>query len=366
MKAIPGGRPSPDPIQFWSPSNYELLIRCPLALAYSRDPDYRAEYRRDNTFSCLGSIVHKISEELWKGEFEHIEFSSLQESLTARWQEIAESEYISLCGQWTPNSPPELKEWPNVSLLKFRTVFRLMREAKAHRENPIDEGAGPGAFVEQDLQDEFLKINGRPDRVVYRNGKAMVVDIKSGANISEISESHLRQLLLYAYLVQKTRDVEVDCCALITSSGEFLSIPVDQEMIATEAKNFQLRTSGFNSEVESARDFREVATPNRESCRYCDFRPVCSSYWLSASPDWEVGDVLGEVVETDLGGITELRLLAPGHRQSESVTVGGINENISSGAFLAVTGARNESGLLRLRWNSRAVVWPEIPAKTLE
>jgi CRISPR-associated exonuclease Cas4 len=122
--------------------------------------------------------------------------------------------------------------------------------------------------VEKPLYDAGLGLTGKPDYLIAQNGNYIPVEVKTGRTPDAPYDSHIFQVAVYCYLVQKTygkrpthgiihypnRDFAVDYTRKLESA--LLDLIAD------------LRVDERRAEVPRSHD-----DPHR--CRRCGFREVC-------------------------------------------------------------------------------------------
>jgi len=122
--------------------------------------------------------------------------------------------------------------------------------------------------VQKPLYDAEMRLTGKPDYLVERNGDIIPVEVKSGRTPDAPYDSHIYQLASYCYLVHKTmgkrppygiihyqkRDFAID----YTASLEFALLDILTEMKKDDRRK----------EVPCSHN-----TPAR--CRGCGYRKIC-------------------------------------------------------------------------------------------
>ena len=122
--------------------------------------------------------------------------------------------------------------------------------------------------MQKPLYDAEMRLTGKPDYLVERNGDIIPVEVKSGRTPDAPYDSHIYQLASYCYLVHKTmgkrppygiihyqkRDFAID----YTASLEFALLDILTEMKKDDRRK----------EVPCSHN-----TPAR--CRGCGYRKIC-------------------------------------------------------------------------------------------
>ena len=142
-----------------------------------------------------------------------------------------------------------------------------------------------GTGVEIELRDPSSGFFGRADRVERDGDSIRVVDLKTGLRQDEPTSDQRRQLLIYAFLVQRTYGEWPKSVAVEDASGlqhVLILDPAEADVVLGEVESAR---DGFNSSVETG-DFVANAQPNPDICRWCDYRVQCGPFWDSLSSDW--------------------------------------------------------------------------------
>lgn len=344
--------PSPRPFEWWSPTTYNTLRRCPLALAYDCDPILRRSLRRPSTFSVLGEVSHSLTEELWKGNYNHLEPGALKSMLSQRWNELATSQHAELSRSWAPAEPPNPTEWPYYANSKSRTIARLLQDVERFRP-PTATNLHPAGFVEDWLIDAEMRLRGRPDRVQWTSDGYRVIDLKAGPHVEELTDTHLQQLLLYAHLVSVNTQLQPIEVAVVNAIGVEFVRTISTVEVASAVEEFRDRSESFNALIENPSALESQATPSKDACRRCAYRGVCPAFKAHSSTTWDARILQGRVSAVPSSMVFTMKVIAPQDVEDEEVTVmmSG-HEPVAVGDFVACVDLFTEGRPLRLEWNS--------------
>ena len=155
-----------------------------------------------------------------------------------------------------------------IALILFWQSNRQRRRTGLPGGRVIYTDTGQWGRVEKPLYDPSMRLTGKPDYLVERNGKIIPVEVKSGNAPDAPYDSHIYQLASYCYLVHKTmgkrppygiihynnRDFAVDYTAALESA--LLDILAD------------MRRDERRKEVDCSHN-----SPAR--CRGCGYREIC-------------------------------------------------------------------------------------------
>lgn len=352
MTSQTGRLPSAVKIEWWSPSTYNTLLRCPLALAYDRDTAMRARFRRTSTFSALGEISHRLTELVWKGEYNAVPDEGLRAALAQRWDDLAAEWSGRLAEAWQPAVPPPLAEWPYYEKSRARMLARLRRDAESFRMKPLSP-AKPAVLVEEWLSDPTIGLRGKPDRVQWRDGTYRVVDLKAGPHVEGISPAHLQQLLLYAHLVAVNTGFIPEQVAVVNSLGVEFTAAVSASDIEACIGAFTSGSQQFNDDVSNPASLVAQASPSGASCRRCPYRGVCPAFDEGAESNWDGRVVKGDVTSVGSELSFVLRIRVPKDLADSSAAVRlSVPENVSVGEEVVCLDVYPESSPIRLGWDS--------------
>lgn len=350
---IDGARlPTPLPVEWWSPTLYNTLRRCPLALAYDRDQALRNEFSRPSTFSVLGNISHLLTEEVWRGTHNDTEANELKQSLSVRWDYLAAAQHAHLLTAWAPSVPPPPIDWPFYAKSKARTIARLVRDAQNFRARPNAE-AHPPAVIEEWLSDEAIHLRGRPDRLQWKDGTYRVVDLKAGPHVEEITDAYLHQLLLYAHLVAVSTGHAPVEVAVVNSLGAVHSRAITAAEVGAAVAEFSACSAQFNDDVSMPAVLIEKATPSRDSCRRCPYRGICPAFLSTGQSSWDARVLHGKVSAVLSGRTFTMKVDTPQDLADSDVSVLLVDERpISAGEVVACVDVYPDGTPVRLDWNS--------------
>jgi hypothetical protein len=360
-------KPAPEPIDRFSPTLANALLACPRRVAFGRDDAFTV-WKRPSTFSVLGDAAHALADVVAKARDWSADPNERRRQLEARWDDRISAGLAKLAGAWAPSVPPPPEQWPSYQVTRSRTLRRAERVLSARR-SPYgtERGSGGGSprgatGTEVELNDPVSGLVGRADRIDRVDGNYRVVDLKTGMYQGEPKEDQLRQLLLYAVLLQRSNGQWPAEIAIENASGEQFVLALDPtaaELLLTETV---VEVSSFN-ERAADRTLDLEARPGPETCRWCDYRTCCDAYWQALQLDWGHQSVVGsiELAGTDeLGAHADLHVVAPLDLGATETHITGLSELPQSGArWLAAADLRQirDPRSLGARWSSRIATW---------
>ncbi len=330
--------PNPTKLGDVSPTLANDLLDCPYRVAWRLDGRFKY-LRRPNTRSELGRIAHQVVEDVGRGLLRTASTTEETRALVEQSWEGHQTESVKvLSDHWAPSVPPKPEDWPGFFVTKTRVIRRAIRLSQ-NRESP--PGQNHHSSIERPLIDAESGLKGRPDRVETRSGSVVVVDLKTGLGQKDPSVGQRRQLLVYAFLVNKETDQWPDKVAIEDASGRRWEEPVVPDEASRIVEEIIQAKEGFNGAVES-KVLRELAAPASETCRWCTYRPVCDAYWESLTTEWQHGSVAGRLAsDVAVGTNRKLTIVARSPVNSLgrtwTVTAGNSPRHEGSDSHLSVT-----------------------------
>jgi CRISPR/Cas system-associated exonuclease Cas4 (RecB family) len=210
--------------------------------------------------------------------------------------------------------------------------------------------------VEHLIRDQENKLEGKPDRVIVTGTGFYVLDLKTGYSLTSISESHRRQLLIYAHLVSTTTNEPLLGIGIVTASGETIWADEDLENASMLLNEIRSDISDFRAKVDDSK-FEELADPSPENCRYCPFRGVCRSYWNDKNPEWlDQRGVMGKVVNAIDGMTLTIEQHFPIEGRGQLVGISNCVNSAKLGDFVSVTDGFLRGQSLRGSWHTNVLV----------
>jgi RecB family exonuclease len=351
-----------------SPSLAANLERCPLAVVFAHDPDFRDLTHRSNHFAALGEICHALWEREGRGEFDAIEPASLPAALNAAWAETESRVVDALRNSLNGAEPPAPRQWPDYLAKRLGVLSLIRRSVEARRSRGPSNGRRP--LIEDAMRAPEGRLQGRPDRVIWRDGVPHIVDLKTCKAPEQIDPEHRRQLLAYAYLFHARYDLWPATASIQYVGGEMKTIVVEPEEAGRVVGEMLDALTALNS---VGGDFEALARPSPDACRWCSYKAACAPFFAMVRPEWDLRDrhVLGTVEEIDLEAARPCFTLAvsagnvdvEGERIVVVVPDAIALDGIAVGQDVAVTGAgeTRSPSTIRCDWDTLLCVWDREP-----
>jgi RecB family exonuclease len=232
--------------------------------------------------AALGSAIHRLFERAAGDPV----FPFSQAGLSLEWERaIAEvKEFISR-SKYMEGMLPLSRSIPNLGLLRSRTLLRIVeggRPAPVSRiqRTPAEKTTFPGR-----LSNKSGTVVGIPDRINKTPEGIVIVDYKTGMTAemrSRFWSDYELQLKIYAGLYflssgdwpirLELHGLDNSVCEVVFTSDECSQVMGNAESLAATLPSSTADLSG-NIEAQKA-----TASPAKDVCRYCTYRPACPGY----------------------------------------------------------------------------------------
>jgi len=348
-----GVTPNASAPDWWSPSSFNRLHACAYQFAYSTDTELRKEFTKPNTFAALGNASHRLTERAWSNEFSSLEDDKLETALSAAWSEEVQIQFQKLQVAWAPALVPTPRDWPYNSITSRRSIKRIRGEIVEYRRRNEDWLATDRPWVEREITNDEIRLRGTPDRVVFFDESFVVFDLKTGFKIHEMTDSHRRQLLLYAYLISSDTHKKPASIIVLTADGQMLKEEISESDVDECIDDFKSRTSQYISNIKKGSVNSSIATPQPSVCVHCDYRAVCESYWVDNAPEWENSrGVLGRVLHVSSETTLTVEQIYPRDGEGQRVGISDVHHSSEVGDIISIVDAFHRESTLRGRWNT--------------
>ena len=155
-----------------------------------------------------------------------------------------------------------------IALFLFWQSNRQRRQSSLPGGRVIYTDTGQWGRVQKPLYDGLMRLTGKPDYLVERNGKIIPIEVKSGKAPDAPYDSHIYQLASYCLLVHKTTGKRPPYGIIHYSNRDF-SVDYTPTLeaalleILTEMRGDERRKNVDCSHNSAAR------------CRGCGYRKIC-------------------------------------------------------------------------------------------
>ena len=325
-------------------SRYGALKRCLLreAAHAGRQPPLIPQSPR----AALGTGIHKMFERA-AGDSS---FSFSEANISDAWASaVKEVEEFLSQSPYMEGMLPLSRSVPNIGLMRSRTILRLLESGESAVPRPVPPSKGAQKRFPGKLVNRTETVVGIPDRIEFRPSGITIIDFKTGV-ASDVTgpfwEDYQIQLRLYAalYEIKSGRwPSRLEVHGLDGSAHEISFTPSECKALMSDAEALASTLGAATSALagDSAAQMR-AASPSREACRYCPFRPGCPAYVKAAFWDRPIyeNDVAGRLLAWKTFGNGELLLELESN--SEKVRIRNLPpvEHVISALSSALSGQR--------------------------
>jgi hypothetical protein len=200
--------------------------------------------------------------------------------------------------------------WPgyHLTLAMLRLRAREVAAAEPYSRKGAREGANQDAkrvFLERKLAAFGGKLVGRPDLIQGNE----IADYKTGELFEDgdlgqervVKSSYVRQLRLYAFLVNEMLGWWPERGVLIPMAGDMVEVDLNRSACEEEASTAVSLLDQYSELLSNTNDPLGLASPSPEACKWCPYKLMCSEFWREADPSWS-GQLDGSSVEGTLTG----------------------------------------------------------------
>lgn len=372
----PGVLPPVPPIQSLpriSPSRFLALNKCLLREIWTTSR--QLALLPSAPVAKLGSIIHKLLEKAGKGE---LGGSTAQEVETAWLSLVAESEQ-EMQSSWLEQALVPLKN--TVTDYEVRRI-RACRKAEeiARTVNSSSSSSPIAEYFELWVQSEDRLIGGSidhasqtPEGIVlqdYKSGYVMQLDEVTGQ--LKVKEEYQIQLKLYAVLYASTKKHWPIRLEVIPLQGENIAIPFNSseciDLLETALSKLKQINSEISQVLSSSKPIELLASPSGDTCRMCQFRPVCPAYYPAASSGDSSypRDIWGQVIgKQELGNGRINLTLKVEHRSYTQSIIRGLSPCSNRHPALELINEGDQVGVYNLQGNLSTGLFIESPLTTI-
>lgn len=276
-----------------TPTLAETMRACLLNAGLSRAQGSRA-YVLANPKAWLGTAYHEVLEALPALAAEGMQTSVLQRA-EARWnQTIARLEQQAASHTLNQRFGSAIT-WKGYYLVLETLRIRVSELAESldrqwHRDPRLRDGPMRSTSREDEFSALAGKLRGRIDLVQgdeiidYKTGALFENDLGDAA--PSLKQAYVRQLRIYAYLVQAATGQWPRRGLLFPLAGAPVVVNLEPAECETEATETVRLLDRYNSSVGSAASATALGSPSPEACRWCPFKTICPAFWTKADESW--------------------------------------------------------------------------------
>lgn len=295
-------------LQRIAPSRFFQLTNCALREVWNADKAVGHLLPRSPQ-SKLGSLIHNLLEQVIRGDINDLI------TIEAKWEEELElwekqTQTVWFEKHFVPLRPriPEF-EVKKYQLLNAATKIITQRKVG---DNKRQRTRRSGVWIQS--QDEI--VGGFIDEIRHLKTGVQIIDYKTGVILDTdnngIKPEYLMQIRLYAALYYENYRQWPERLSIIKLNNVEIDLPFTESdclRLLEDAKTIFKETNKLISEEGQP---GQLANPSEVNCRFCSYRPACSSYLSQMntfSAQWTYVDLKGEILDLQTLGNGKLRLL---------------------------------------------------------
>ena len=158
-----------------------------------------------------------------------------------------------------------------IAIILFWQSNRQRRQTGLPGGRVIYTDTGQWGRVQKPLYDAEMRLTGKPDYLVERNGVVIPIEVKSGKAPDAPYDSHIYQLASYCYLVHKTMGKRPPYGIIHYSNRDFAIDYTPELEVALLDILAEMRRDARRKNVDCSHN-----SPAR--CRGCGYRKICDQY----------------------------------------------------------------------------------------
>ncbi|MEO8381597.1 MAG: PD-(D/E)XK nuclease family protein [Acidobacteriota bacterium] len=287
------------PVKRLAPSRFTAFVACPLREVFrtSSAPRLLASVGAAH----LGTVIHELLERAAK-----VEKLSATEAETLFGDLLRKEEETMLLSATARTAVPLATSVRDFEVRKRRAIHAAGLSA-GRRQARTETGAGGlRAGTEVWVQSADGTIGGYVDEVAIRDGAVVIRDFKSGAASRRTSEHFagaLQQVQMYAALYADMTGTWPSVVEIVPVDGEPIAAAVDRdecESMLRQAKELLAQCNDTLALAPASDAALQLARPAPETCRRCEYRPLCAAYDAARQADdqWP-RDVTGTIMRRE-------------------------------------------------------------------
>ena len=274
-----------EPIEAVSPTLFEILYACKLQAGLSRVKG-ASRFVLGNPKAWLGTAYHEVLATAggYSGD-------DLETVLAGAWHAAINREHQRAKNHLLDKRFGKPETWPGYHLVAAMARVRAQELVEARQDSPerrpMPEPTTLASRREHNFSGAGGRIVGRPDVVRHNE----IVDYKSGniydsSTHEQIKHSYVRQLKLYAFLVNEALGWWPRRAILVPMVGLPVEIEIDPRACEKEARDAVRLLNDYNTLVSRHADISQFANPSPEACQWCPFQSICPCFWDAVEPSW--------------------------------------------------------------------------------
>ena len=356
-----------------SPTLFATLKQCPLRAGLQKAKAQQTT--RSSKTALLGTIAHRVLESA--GKKISRDSKDLRTQAEVIWDRVVIEVEKELQTSPLDKYLLPIRKWRKYFVLQQRTIRRCEEIAS-------NRGISETQVIASERKFGSIKngFTGKLDLILRRENGLVIIDYKSGefCDDSESSEEKIeswqQQILFYASIIKEEFGEWPVDGEIRLLSKEVIPIPIDLQKVKAVAKEAQTLKENYNAKIGSGVLHSELAQYSIDSCRFCEFKGACNTFWkknpqpIPGTDDY--GCLSGRVLKVTTaknknGSIVIRSEKSDGNLQDWKVSnlsteQFGNLEELAQGTLVRLLNFRIESDeFYRARPTQTSVIW-EVPA----
>ena len=266
--------PKLQPITKLSPTMCATLRQCSLRAGFRQA---RAQRTTRNLEAPLGIIAHRVLE---KASSMNTSSKDLRTQAEAIWDKTATEMETELQSSSLDRSLLPITRWKKYYLLREHTIRR-------YEEIALSQGISETQVIANERKFNSVRegFTGKPDLILRKKNGLVIIDYKS-AELSDDSEkreekikSWRQQILFYASIVEEVFGEWPIDGEIRLLNKEVIHIAINSQEAMDIKQEAQELRNNYNAKIASGVLHSELAQYSIDSCRFCEFKGTCNTFW---------------------------------------------------------------------------------------
>lgn len=292
-----------DKIKFISPSSFYYWQKCPIRAVYS-DQYRKVQLLPKHPDADLGDLIHNFYQYKFKWEIKD------EKSFEEKW-----NDEINKINTSYKNNNFQKNYYPISWHSKFFAVKKkLLKNDLLFKKKNVAKFSN---FKSEQWLDDGKILGGKLDEIQINNDGNIIeiIDYKTGGIFEFIDkkkvvkQSYQFQLILYAMIVKQKQGFFPKCFIKDLNGNKF-EIKVSNQLATITYNAATELHNKINGSIEK-NDLKNLANPDFENCKMCNYRPICNVYNETYLNNFESKnvDIRGEIVDISIATKSILTLI---------------------------------------------------------
>ena len=355
------------PITKVSPTLLVTLQQCQLeaGLRQAKAP----QTIRSSKTALLGTIAHRVLE---KARTVNKDSKDLRTQAKAIWDKTAAEMEMELQSSPLDRYLLPITRWRKYYRRRAQTIRRFEEIIASRGMSETQIVASERKF---NIRDGFT---GKPDLILQRENGLVIIDYKS-TELSDDSESReekieswQQQILFYASIVKEEFGEWPVDGEIRLLNKEVIPIAIDPREAQELKQEARELKDNYNMKIASGSPHSELAQYSIDSCRFCEFKGACNTFWrenpLPIPGTDDYGCLSGRVLKVTVGKSRNGSIVIESEKldgTSQEWEISNLSteqfenlKDVAEGAFVRLINFKIESdGAYRAKPTQASVIW---------